>query len=80
MDMRNKTTPEFRTVLDSPLGVPNSQVSPYYESYVYLGSLGVYVLSFGTAPMSSSTKPFLQALHVVHSQSYDIVLLPGPDE
>ncbi len=27
MDLRNKTTSEFRTVLDSPLRVPNSQVS-----------------------------------------------------
>ncbi len=26
MDLRNKTTSEFRTVFDSPLGVPNSQV------------------------------------------------------
>ncbi len=26
MDLTNKTTSEFRTVLDSPLGVPNSQV------------------------------------------------------
>ncbi len=24
MDLRNKTTSEFRTVFDSPLGVPNS--------------------------------------------------------
>ncbi len=29
MDSRNKTTSEFRTVLDSPLGVPNSQVPLY---------------------------------------------------
>ncbi len=29
MDLRNKTTSEFRTVLDSPFGVPNSQVSLY---------------------------------------------------
>ncbi len=27
MDLRNKTTSEFRTVFHSPLGVPNSQVS-----------------------------------------------------
>ncbi len=26
MDLRNKTTSEFRTVFHSPLGVPNSQV------------------------------------------------------
>ncbi len=29
MNLRNKTTLEFRTVLGSPLGVPNSQVSLY---------------------------------------------------
>ncbi len=29
MDLRKKTTSEFRTVLDTPLGVPNSQVSLY---------------------------------------------------
>ncbi len=34
MDLRNKTTSEFRTVFGSPLGVPNSQVSLYlYNSY-----------------------------------------------
>ena len=31
MDLRNKTTSEFRTVFDSPLGVPNSQVPLYIE-------------------------------------------------
>ncbi len=29
MDLRNKTTSEFRTVFDSPLGVPNFQVPLY---------------------------------------------------
>ncbi len=29
MNLRNRTTLEFRTVLGSPLGVPNSQVSLY---------------------------------------------------
>ena len=29
MDLRNKTTSEFRTVFHSPLGVPNFQVSLY---------------------------------------------------
>ncbi len=29
MDLRNKTTSEFRIVSDSPLGVPNSRVSLY---------------------------------------------------
>ena len=32
MDLRNKTTSEFRTVLDSPLGDPNSQVPLYLFS------------------------------------------------
>ncbi len=32
IDIRNKTTSEFRTVFHSPLGVPNSQV----PLYVYL--------------------------------------------
>ncbi len=32
MDLGNKTTSEFRTVFDSPLGVPNSQVSLYYHA------------------------------------------------
>ncbi len=31
MDLRNKTTSEFRTVFHSPLGVPNSQVSLYRQ-------------------------------------------------
>ncbi len=30
MDLRNKTTSEVRTVSDSPLGVPNSQVPLYF--------------------------------------------------
>ncbi len=29
MDLRNKTTLEFRTVFHSPVGVPNSQVQLY---------------------------------------------------
>ncbi len=29
MDLRNKTTSEFRTVFHSPLGVPSSQVPLY---------------------------------------------------
>ncbi len=29
INLRNKTTSEFRTVFDSPLGVPNSQVPLY---------------------------------------------------
>ncbi len=29
MDLRNKTTSEFRAVFDSPLDVPNSQVPLY---------------------------------------------------
>ena len=29
MDLRNKTTSEFRTLFPSPLDVPNSQVSLY---------------------------------------------------
>ena len=29
MDMKNKTTLQFMTVLDGPLGVPNSQVPLY---------------------------------------------------
>ncbi len=32
MDLRNQTTSEFSTVLDSPLGVPNSQVPLYVET------------------------------------------------
>ncbi len=32
MDLRNKTTSEFRTVFGSPLGVPNSQVPLYISS------------------------------------------------
>ncbi len=37
MDLRNKTTSEFRTVFGSPLGVPNSQV-PLYINEFYLQS------------------------------------------
>ncbi len=32
MNLRNKTTLEFRTVFGSPLSVPNSQVSLYLQS------------------------------------------------
>ncbi len=35
-DLRNKTTSEFRTVFDSTLGVPNSQVSLYYSQHCFL--------------------------------------------
>ncbi len=39
MDLRNKTILEFRTVSDSPLGVPNSQVPLYkYARRIYLWS------------------------------------------
>ncbi len=34
MDLRNKTISEFRTVSDSPLGVPNSQL-PLYTAANY---------------------------------------------
>ena len=37
MDLRNKTTSEFSTVLDSPLGVPNSQVPLYVYSQITVG-------------------------------------------
>ncbi len=33
MDLGNKTTSEFRTVLDSPLGVPNSQAPLYCDTF-----------------------------------------------
>ncbi len=36
IDLRTKTTLEFRTVFHSPLGVPNSQVPLYRESAVLL--------------------------------------------
>ncbi len=29
MDLRNKTTSEFSTVFDRPLGIPNSQIQLY---------------------------------------------------
>ncbi len=37
MDMGNKTTSEFRTVLDSPLGITNSQVSIVLRSVTRQG-------------------------------------------
>ena len=36
MDLRNKTTSEFRRVFHSPLGVPNSQVSLYISFSAYV--------------------------------------------
>ncbi len=36
MDLRNKTTPEFRTLFPSPLGVHNSQVSLYINWHLWL--------------------------------------------
>ncbi len=39
MDLRNKTTSEFSTVFDSPLCVPNSQVSLYMIQHVQIGDL-----------------------------------------
>ncbi len=35
-DLRNKTTSEFRTVLDSPLGVPNSQAPLYMYKAMFV--------------------------------------------
>ena len=43
MDMRNKTTSEFRTSFDSPLGVPNSQVPLYFYFQYWVGQLQWYV-------------------------------------
>ena len=40
MDLRNKTTSEFRTVFHSPLGVPNSQVPLYMYTIDYNWSAG----------------------------------------
>ncbi len=42
MDLRNKTTSEFRTVFHSPLDVPNSQV-PLYMSLLRFDSLALYL-------------------------------------
>ncbi len=39
MDLRNKTTSEVRTVFDSPLGVPNSQVPLYFCQMANVRSL-----------------------------------------
>ena len=39
MDLRNGTTSELNTVFRSPLGVPNSQVSLYFEGGRQLGIL-----------------------------------------
>ena len=36
MALRNKTTSEFRTVFDSPLGVPNSQVLLYIDAACFM--------------------------------------------
>ncbi len=41
MDLRNKTTSEFRTVFDSPLGVPKSQVSLYDFLLVLNSNIGL---------------------------------------
>ena len=35
MDLRNKTTSQFRTVFDSPLGAPNSQ----FPLYMYMSNI-----------------------------------------
>ena len=46
MDLRNKTTSEFKIVLDSPLGVPNSQVQLYRNdngSYIWYGNIHVEI-------------------------------------
>ena len=40
MDLRNKTTSEFRTVFGSPLGVPNSQVPLYIYPICIMGPSG----------------------------------------
>ncbi len=50
MNLRNKTTLEFRTVFGSPLGDPNSQVSLYMYSHMYFHiydiPLGFFLSSF----------------------------------
>ncbi len=33
MDLRNKTTSEIRTLFDSPLSVPNSEIARYMYQY-----------------------------------------------
>ncbi len=45
MDLRNKTTSEFRTVFGSPLGVPNSQVALYISVWHGIShSWGIFTL------------------------------------
>ncbi len=42
MDLRNKTTSEFRTVFDSPVGVPNSRVPLYIYALIAL----IFIFTF----------------------------------
>ena len=58
MDLRNKTTSEFRTVLESPLGVPNSQFPLYMVAYCDFLQVSIWRPEYGD-PMkiSASLKP-----------------------
>ncbi len=51
MDLRNNTTSEFRTVFDSPLGVPNSEVS----LYIFLSQTILFTRLLGSIPFSAVT-------------------------
>ncbi len=62
MDLRNKTTAEFRTVLDSPLGVPNSQV-PLYFLFHAKGSLHLRIQMFFLQKMTPDTQDYLIDLY-----------------
>ncbi len=50
MDLRNKTTSEFRTDLHSPLSVPNSQVSLYIVTFLRMFYFTNWEILLGSVP------------------------------
>ncbi len=59
MNLRNKTASEFRTVFDSPLGVPNSQVLLYFPNVCpHLGSSKNFIPTYFSSNSNYMLKTF----------------------
>ncbi len=63
MDLKNKTTSEFRTVLDSPLSVSNSQV-PLYREMIQVYNNKDYIDIWWKIGDDKCLQHYLQAMFV----------------
>ncbi len=75
MELRNKTTSEFRTVFRSPLGVPNSQVPLYLQikSIFHIKTVRKQLVGCN---LRSTISKYTHHLVIFHS---DVQKLPFPD-